>query len=131
MRSVTHHLTSSAVWADALFVSTLQRSQEPSPGQVRQAIAAAIRALGRQGCAGRVAQEYGEHPETACQRMRWARATIADAFGDREPGSPGVTPPPGVMSSGVISPPGSPAVMSSSGVAPPDGCTKACGSRAA
>jgi hypothetical protein len=68
----------STVWADALFVSVLQRSDEPSVIQVRQAIAAAVRAYGGGGCAQRVAQEFGDHPDTAVARMRWARA-VADA----------------------------------------------------
>src|SRR5579859_3439116 len=59
--------------ADALFVSALQRSDELSAGQIRQAIAAAVGAFGYSGCAGRVAQEFGDHPETAAARMRWAR----------------------------------------------------------
>ena len=28
-------------------------------------------------CAGRVAQEFGDHPEAAAARMRWARAAVA------------------------------------------------------
>ena len=63
-----------AVWADAVFVSMLQRSEGPSAGQVRDAVAAALRAYGGRGCAERVAQEFGDHPETAVARMRWARA---------------------------------------------------------
>ncbi|MBV9380441.1 MAG: hypothetical protein JOY82_06970 [Streptosporangiaceae bacterium] len=81
MRSVTHHLSISAVRADALFVSPLQRSETPGPAQVRQAIATAVRTFGSRGCAAQVAQEYGEHPETAVARMRWARAAIAGTFG--------------------------------------------------
>jgi hypothetical protein len=81
MQSVTYHPSISAARADALFVSALQRSDKPSAGQVREAIAVAVREFGGRGCAARVAQEYGEHPETAAARMRWARATIADAFG--------------------------------------------------
>ena len=81
MRSTTHHLSISTARADALFVSALQRSQEPSATQVRQAIAAAIREFGARGCAARVAQAYGEHPETAAPRMRWARAVV-QAYGD-------------------------------------------------
>ena len=71
--------------ADALFVSALQCSQAPSTDQVRQAIDAAVRALGYSGCAGRVAQEFGDHPETAAPRMRWARTTARSAVGDRVP----------------------------------------------
>jgi len=69
-------------WADAVFVSGLQRRDELSTGQVRQAAGAAIRAFGCSGCAGRVAQEFGDHPETAVTRMRWARAVAREAFGD-------------------------------------------------
>jgi hypothetical protein len=29
-----------------------------------------------------VAQEFGDHPETAVTRMRWARAVAREAFGD-------------------------------------------------
>jgi hypothetical protein len=81
--------------ADALFASALQCSDEPSATQVRQAIAAAASALGPMGCAAQVAQEYGEHPETAAARMRWARTAVAGAFGD----SPGSCSSPGVRAS--------------------------------
>jgi len=74
MRSATCHLSLSTTRADALFASALQPSEDPSAAQVRQAIAAAVRAFGTRGCAARVAQAYGEHPETAVPRMRWARA---------------------------------------------------------
>ena len=67
--------------ADALFVSALQRSDAPSLGQIRRAIAAAIGTFGWVGCAERVAQEFGDHPETAAARMRWARAVADQAFG--------------------------------------------------
>jgi hypothetical protein len=70
----------SALRADALFVSALQRSDDPSAAQVRHAIAAAVREYGGQGCAERVAQEFGDHPETAVVRMRWARALASEAF---------------------------------------------------
>jgi len=70
----------SAARCDALFVSSLQPSQEPGAQQVRQAVAAAARRFGERGCAGRVAQEFGEHPEAAAARMRWARQSIARAF---------------------------------------------------
>jgi hypothetical protein len=76
MRPTTHHLSISTARADALFVSALQRSEEPSAAQVQRAIAAAIREFGARGCAARVAQAYGEHPETSVPRMRWARAVV-------------------------------------------------------
>lgn len=71
----------SALRADALFVSALQRSDDPSTAQVHHAIAAAVGEFGGLGCAGRVAQEFGDHPETAAVRMRWARALASEAFG--------------------------------------------------
>jgi uncharacterized metal-binding protein len=66
-----------AFQADALFASTLQRSDEVNVGQIHQAIAVSLDTYGDAGCAGRVAQEFGDHPETAAARMRWARATVA------------------------------------------------------
>jgi hypothetical protein len=77
MRSATRHLSISAVRADALFASPVQRSDEPSAAQIQQAIIAAVRAFGAVGCAARVAHAYGDHPEIAAARMRWARAAIS------------------------------------------------------
>ena len=87
MRSAPCDPSVSAARTDALFASTLQRSDEPSAVQVKQAIAAATRAFGDLGCAARVAQEYGEHPETAARRMRWARTAVVGVFGS--PSDPG------------------------------------------
>jgi len=85
MWPVNQCLGTGAIWADAVFVSGLQRRDEPSAGQVRQAVGAAIRAFGCSGCAGRVAQEFGDHPETAVLRMRWARGVAREAFADVPP----------------------------------------------
>ena len=96
MRSTTYDLTISTARADALFASALQRSDEPSAARVHQAIAAAIAAFGIRGCAARVAQAYGEHPETAAPRMRWARAAVTSAFAGarlQRAGVSGVRPP--------------------------------------
>ena len=76
---VMQHPGICALRADALFVSALQRSDDPSTGQVRNAIAAAVHEFGGQGCAEQVAQEFGDHPETAVVRMRWARALAGEA----------------------------------------------------
>ena len=76
MQLTIYHPGTSAAWADALFASVLQRSDNPSAGQVRKAIAAAVRAYGGLGCVQRVAQEFGDHPETAVTRMRWALETV-------------------------------------------------------
>jgi len=73
-----------AAWADALFVSMLQCSDRPTTGQARQAIAAAIHAYSGRGCAERVAQEFGDHPETAVVRMRWALAVASECSDQHE-----------------------------------------------
>jgi hypothetical protein len=66
-----------AIQADALFVSALQRSDEPNASRVWRAVEAALDTYGSAGCAGRVAQEFGDHPESAADRMRWARVAVA------------------------------------------------------
>ena len=81
MLSAPCDLSISAARAGALFASPLQRSDEPSARQVRQAIATSIGVHGVEGCAARVAQAYGEHPETALVRMRWALTAAAGVFG--------------------------------------------------
>ena len=85
MRPAMHHYGISAVRADALFVSALQRGDHPSGKEVRQAVAAAVEAFGQRGCAERVAQEFGDHPETAVTRMRWAHQAAGKAFGELGP----------------------------------------------
>jgi hypothetical protein len=80
MQLTIYHPVTSAVWADALFASVLQRSDNPSAGQIRKAIAAAVRAYGGLGCVQRVAQEFGDHPEAAVDRMRWARTLAGQLF---------------------------------------------------
>jgi hypothetical protein len=94
MRSATYDLSISTVRADALFASALQRSDEPSAAQVDRAIAAPVRAFGTRGCGARVAQAYGDHPETAVVRMRWARAMVTGAFEGASP-QPADRPAPG------------------------------------
>jgi hypothetical protein len=69
-----------SVRSEALFVSALQRSEAPTAGEVRAAITGAVREFGRRGCVERVAQEFGDHPETAVIRMRWARDTVDGVF---------------------------------------------------
>jgi len=32
---------------------------------------AIVRGIGIQGCVDRMAQEFGDHPDTAAERMRW------------------------------------------------------------
>jgi hypothetical protein len=69
-----------AVRTEALFVSYLQRSQQPTPEVIRAAVTEAVGRLGEHGLAALVAQEFGEHPDCALSRMRWARTAIQSAY---------------------------------------------------
>ncbi|WP_035856146.1 MULTISPECIES: hypothetical protein [Cryptosporangium] len=69
---------STIIDAEALFASALQPSDRPTPEQVRAAIAGALLTCGgADGCAARLAAEFGEHPEIAVLRMQWAIQTLA------------------------------------------------------
>jgi len=61
----------------ALFCSGLQPSDAPTAGTVATAIRAAVQQFGIGGCAGRMAQEFGDHPDAAAARMRWVRQLLA------------------------------------------------------
>ena len=69
-----------AARCEALFASSQQPSDDTGREVVRDAIRRAAREFGIRGCAARVAQEFGDHPETAVARMRWARSVVAQAF---------------------------------------------------
>jgi hypothetical protein len=62
----------------ALFVSGLQRSEAPTSEVVSEVIRLTVRQFGVRGCASRMAQEFGDHPETALDRMRWARQLVSE-----------------------------------------------------
>jgi len=68
------------VRTEALFASHLQRSQDPTAELIRAAVTAVVDRLGETGCAALVAQEFGEHPDCALGRMRWARVAVRTAF---------------------------------------------------
>jgi choline dehydrogenase-like flavoprotein len=68
------------VRTEALFVSHVQRSQRPSPETIRATVMAMVDRLGEARCAELVAQEFGEHPDCAPSRMRWARNAVLLAF---------------------------------------------------
>jgi hypothetical protein len=61
---------------EALFSSTLQESDALTPQAVADAISKAIRQFGPAGCTSRMAQEFGDHPAEARDRMRWARRLL-------------------------------------------------------
>ena len=60
----------------ALFSSGLQPSDDPTADMVAAAISRAVQQFGIRGCAGRMAQEFGDHPDAAARRMRWVRQLI-------------------------------------------------------
>ena len=62
---------------EALFVSALQPSDTPNADMIADAIVSAMHRFGSRGCAARMAQEFGDHPEAAAGRMRWARQLAA------------------------------------------------------
>jgi hypothetical protein len=72
---------------EALFASALQRSDAPTAEALAEAISRTVRQLGIDGCASRMAQEFGDHPDTARDRMRWVRQLLGDASGSPGPGA--------------------------------------------
>ena len=70
----------SATMAEAVFASSLQPSEAPTAGEVRAAIRTSLRRHhGSRGCAAFCAAEYGDHPDTAVARMRWAIDLVTDS----------------------------------------------------
>ena len=61
----------------ALFSSGLQPSDAPTAETVAAAISRAVQQFGIGGCAGQMAQEFGDHPDAAASRMRWVRQLLA------------------------------------------------------
>ncbi len=80
MTTTTDPLT--AARAAALFVSDVSAAEQPSDAEVDAAIRTALRAHGgSRGCAADMAAAYGDHPELAAPRMRWARGVVDRRYG--------------------------------------------------
>ncbi len=75
--------TFEAVRAEALFVWCLQSTGRPGVDDVRGAVSTTLERLGVRGCAALVAEEFGEHPETAVPRMSWSLATVRSVYAVR------------------------------------------------
>ena len=73
-----NRLNVSDAWCEALFASWLQRSDAPTAERVAEAIECTVWQFGIDGCADRMAQEFGDHPEAAAERMRWVRQLAAE-----------------------------------------------------
>ena len=74
---MTRMMVNEAVW-EALFASPLQPSDTLTTETVADAIGATLRRLGPSGCTSRMAQEFGDHPMEATDRMRWIRQLTGD-----------------------------------------------------
>ena len=62
---------------EALFASALQPSDTPTADMIATAIGSAMQRFGPRGCTELMAQEFGDHPDAAARRMRWARRLAA------------------------------------------------------
>jgi len=70
-----------AARAEALFASHLSATRRPTAAEAVEAIRKTIRAHGgTRGCAAEVAAAYGEYPELAARRMRWALGSVEAIF---------------------------------------------------
>jgi hypothetical protein len=76
-RRTPARLNDGAAQYQALFASPLQRSDAPGADAVAEAIRVSMRQFGADGCTGRMAQEFGDHPEAAAERMRWVRSLLS------------------------------------------------------
>ena len=65
---------------EALFASGLQPSDAPTPEALADVISRTVRQFGIAGCLSRMAQEFGDHPETAASRMRWIRQLVSGTY---------------------------------------------------
>src|SRR5579859_6908533 len=75
-----------ATRAAALFASTLCVADDPTDAEVTAAIEATLRSHGGgRGCVADVAEAYGDHPELAAPRMRWARRIVERLAGAAQP----------------------------------------------
>ncbi len=77
-----HPYRSVADLAELVFCSPLQPSQHPSAQAVREAVLGTLRreSAPLAACTAHVASCYGDDPELACARMRWARSVVIEAF---------------------------------------------------
>jgi hypothetical protein len=72
--------------AAALFASPLPTGSLPTSSDISAAIAASVQSCGgTRGCVATMAAAYGDYPETAAPRMRWALSLVMQAHGARGP----------------------------------------------
>jgi hypothetical protein len=64
----------------ALFVSDTPCTNDPDCSSVRAAVESTLEQLGPDECYARAAEVFGDRPEVALDRIRWARRVCAEAF---------------------------------------------------
>ncbi|MEV4641205.1 hypothetical protein AB0J80_28075 [Actinoplanes sp. NPDC049548] len=70
-----------AARTEALFTSDLSAHSRPTDAEVTEAIRRAVVAHGGvRGCAAEVAAAFGDHPDVAVARMRWARELVRHTY---------------------------------------------------
>jgi hypothetical protein len=86
---ITNATILTAARAEALFTSRLATGSHPPYSVADEAIRLAVRKHGGvRGCAADVASEYGDYPEVAAPRMRWARHVVEQLYDARRRGAP-------------------------------------------
>jgi hypothetical protein len=70
-----------AARAAALFASDLPTGTRPAQSAINAVIASSVHACGgTRGCVAMMAAAYGDYPETAAPRMRWALSLASMAL---------------------------------------------------
>ena len=64
----------------ALFVSDTPRSRDLDDATVRETVDRTLELLGPDECYARAAEVFGDRPETALDRIQWARELCARAL---------------------------------------------------
>lgn len=73
----------------ALFVSDALKTQDLDDATVRETVDRTLEQLGPDECYARAAQVFGDRPETALDRIQWARELCARAMTPELVGSAG------------------------------------------
>jgi hypothetical protein len=81
---MSHRQMLTVARAEALFASDLSAGEAHPATELRDAITTTVRRYGGvAGCAEQMAQEYGDHPDQAAQRMQWATGAVRSLTGQR------------------------------------------------
>ncbi|WP_432975009.1 hypothetical protein [Dactylosporangium sp. CA-233914] len=64
----------------ALFVSDTPRSSDPDDATIRETVGRTLDQLGPDECYARAAEVFGDRPETALDRIQWAREMCTRAM---------------------------------------------------